>query len=160
MELSQNTFINGIHSYVETLNFEQLKWKLSESDEAEMTKEECALAEQEYRRYLTLKLLYPKDSLVPNKLVDKFWHAHILDTRSYRNDCDSVFGFYLDHFPYFGIYGKDDHQNLEAAFEKTKASYERHFGQYPGQLANASRCEGHACHAPSTCACRTPGACK
>ena len=160
MEASINTSANGIHSYVNTLNFDKLKWKLCESSEAEMTKEECALAEQEYRRYLTLKLLHPKDILVPNKLVDKFWHAHILDTRSYREDCDSVFGFYLDHFPYFGIYGKDDNENLEAAFENTKANYERHFGQYPSQLANATRCSGHACHAPSTCACRTPGACK
>ncbi|WP_017221309.1 glycine-rich domain-containing protein [Moritella dasanensis] len=160
MEASINTSANGIHSYVNTLNFDKLKWKLCESSEAEMTKEECALAEQEYRRYLTLKLLHPKDILVPNKLVDKFWHAHILDTRSYRDDCDSVFGFYLDHFPYFGIYGKDDNENLESAFTNTKANYERHFGQYPSQLANATRCSGHACHAPSTCACRTPGACK
>lgn len=160
MKPSINPTESGIHAYVHTLNFDKLKWKLCESNEAEMSKEECELAEQEYRRYLTLKLLHPKETLVPNKLVDKFWHAHILDTRSYRDDCDSVFGFYLDHFPYFGIYGSDDNANLELEFEKTKTKYEQHFGKYPTDLNNLSRCENHPCHVPSTCACRGPGTCK
>ena len=40
---------------------------------------------------------------VPCKLVDELWHAHILDTRAYRDDCYRIFGFFYDHYPYFGL---------------------------------------------------------
>jgi len=156
----KDIYQGGIHPDVAALSFDAIKWKLSESSEAHMTTERCALAEQEYRRFLTLKKLYPQTELVPNKLVDEFWHAHILDTKAYHQDCNHVFGYFLHHFPYFGIYGDDDYQNLISSFEQTKNLYIRHFGNYPEQLSDASRCADHACHAPSTCACRTPGACK
>ncbi|APX93774.1 hypothetical protein BWR19_12955 [Halomonas sp. 1513] len=160
MALAQEIYNHGLHPSVEGLNFDRIKWKLCESGEAKMTKEECDLAEQEYRRYLTLKKLYPGVELVPNKLLDEFWHAHILDTVAYHADCDAVFGFYLHHFPYFGIYGEEDYQNLVSAFDKTKELYELHFGEYPERLDNAARCEDHPCHVPSECACRAPGTCK
>lgn len=150
----------GIHPKVAAINFERLSWKLSQSSEAKMSTEDCTLAEREYRRFLTLKVMYPKMELVPNKLLDEYWHAHILDTAAYRKDCDAVFGYFLDHFPYFGIYGQDDRNNLEQAFHRTVALYEQHFGPYPLKQLHASRCEGHACHAPTECACRVEGACK
>ena len=160
MELAKEIYQGGIHPLVEAIDFTRLKWKLSESEEAKMGKEECDLAEREYKRYLTLKKLYPSIELVPNKLLDEFWHAHILDTVAYHKDCDSVFGCYLHHFPYFGIYGEDDYQNLVSAFNETKKLYEQHFGPYPEKLDDAARCEDHPCHAPSSCACRAPGTCK
>lgn len=160
MELAREIYKHGLHPMVEALNFDRLKWKLSESAEAKMTKDECELAEREYRRYLTLKKLYPGVELVPNKMLDEFWHAHILDTVAYHADCESVFGFYVHHFPYFGIYGDDDYQNLVTAFEKTKSLYELHFGEYPEELNSAARCEDHPCHVPSSCVCRAPGTCK
>jgi len=153
-------YINGLHPLVEALNFDRLKWKLCESGEAKMSKEECSLAEREYRRYLTLKVLYPQTELVPSKPADEFWHAHILDTAAYQQDCDTVFGYFLHHFPYFGIFGDEDYQNLVSAFSHTKGLYEQHFGKYPEKVDSAARCADHACHAPSSCACRTPGACK
>jgi len=160
MKLAREIYKHGLHPSVESLDFERLKWKLCESGEAKMTKEECELAEQEYKRYLTLKKLYPGVELAPNKLLDEFWHAHILDTVSYHADCDAVFGYFLHHFPYFGIYGEDDYQNLVSAFDKTVELYEIHFGKYPEKLNNAARCQDHPCHVPSTCACRAPGTCK
>ena len=160
MSAVKQIFQNGLHPQVESLNFDRINWKLSQSSEAKMTKHECDLAEKEYRRYLTLKKLYPKEALVPNKILDEFWHAHILDTVAYHEDCNNVFGYYLHHFPYFGIYGEDDYNNLISEFNKTKKLYELHFGEYPKELDVASRCEDHACHAPSTCACRSPGTCK
>lgn len=149
-----------IHPKVASLKFDQLIWKLTESSEAKLTKEDCSLAEREYRRFLSLKLFYPKEELVPNKLLDEFWHSHILDTESYRRDCDSVFGHFLDHFPYFGIYGEEDESKLEETFQKTVSLYERHFGKYPMNQLHAARCEGHDCHVTSSCACRSPGTCK
>lgn len=151
---------------VATLNFEKLKWKLTKSSESTWNEGLCNFAETEYRKLLSLKKWYPKLSFVPSKLVDKFWHEHILDTQSYAEDCQKVFGYFIHHYPYFGIYGDKDQKNLQQAFEDTIVLYEKHFGAFPTESLlgsnslDASRCEGHACHAPTSCACRTPGACK
>lgn len=146
---------------VAELNFERLKFKYTESSESEMSEEEWNRAELEYRRFMSLKVLYPNQALVPSKIVDAVWHVHILDTRAYRQDCETVFGRFIDHYPYFGIYGKDDYQTLVDSFAETVATYEKHYGPYPNKAAmNAARCEDHACHVPSSCACRVEGACK
>lgn len=170
-----------LDSAVAALDFERLKWKLSRSSEAKMSPEKCDLAEREYRRFLTLKAAFPGVSLVPSKLADEFWHAHILDTAAYARDCEKVFGGFLHHFPYFGIYGEDDKRNLDAAFAETVALYQSVFGESPPKFSGANcseddprcggeaevrakseaaRCQGHSCHAPSSCACRSPGSCK
>jgi len=151
----------GLELNVSMLNFDRLKYKYTESSEAEMSAEEWDFAEQEYRRFLSLKAFYPSVSLVPTKTIDRIWHAHILDTRAYREDCQKVFGQFIDHYPYFGIYGEDDYRDLQDAFERTVALYERHFGKLPeGDGSKAMRCADHACHVPTSCACRVPGACK
>lgn len=165
-ETSELHSTNEINPLVMALNFKKLKWKLTKSSEATWSTFLCDFAELEYKKFLTLKMLYPKVSLVPSKLVDKFWHEHILDTKSYATDCDKLFGHFIHHYPYFGIYGGEDQQALQASFESTIELYETHFGKYPtdelyGTNGNeAARCEDHACHVPSSCACRTPGACK
>ena len=153
---------NGLDINVNRLDFKRLKHKYTESSEAEMGSAEWDIAELEYRRFLTLKRFYPSVALVPSKTVDAIWHAHILDTRAYREDCNQVFGRFIDHYPYFGIYGQDDYQELKNSFAQTVALYEKHFGEYPGGSgeAQAMRCKDHSCHVPTTCACRVEGACK
>jgi hypothetical protein len=165
--VSINEYIDDqIHPLVKQLNFDKLKWKLSKSAEASWSESLCDYAEAEYSKFLSLKKLYPKVALVPSKLVDKFWHEHILDTEAYENDCIKVFGYFIHHYPYFGIYGEKDQTNLQNAFNETLALYETHFGTFPtsvlfGKDANdASRCGEHACHVSSDCACRVSGACK
>ena len=154
-----------LHPKVKSLDFSCLRYKytaMTSTNDAEMSEQEWDRGEKEYRRFLSLKVIYPGISLVPSKLVDKIWHAHILDTRAYREDCQQVFGRFIDHFPYFGIYGKEDYKNLQNTFAKTRSLYEQHFGAYPSSspLVNmASRCEDHACHVPGDCACRVAGAC-
>ncbi|MDH2373890.1 glycine-rich domain-containing protein-like [Cobetia sp. 3AK] len=155
---------HGLDINVSRLDLARLKHKYTASSEAEMSVEAWDKAEREYRRFLSLKAFYPAVSLVPSKEVDTLWHAHILDTRAYREDCHQVFGRFIDHYPYFGIYGEDDYQQLKDAFAQTVALYEKHFGAYPGggTESQAMRCGGdHKCHVPSACACRGgPGACK
>lgn len=172
--------LNNISPEVAKLDFKGLKWKLSESSEAEMSPETCDLAEREYRRFLTLKARYPHAILVPSKLMDKFWHAHILDTAAYARDCENLFGRFMHHFPYFGIYGEDDKKDLDDSFAKTDALYQSEFGESMSeagasncseddpkcdtigkcippenrQLLKAARCSGKACHAPTSCRCR------
>ncbi|GED44037.1 glycine-rich domain-containing protein [Cobetia marina] len=155
---------HGLDINVSRLDLARLKHKYTASSEAEMSVEAWDKAEREYRRFLSLKAFYPAVSLVPSKEVDALWHAHILDTRAYREDCHQVFGRFIDHYPYFGIYGEDDYQQLKDAFAQTVALYDKHFGAYPGggTESQAMRCGGdHKCHVPSACACRGgPGACK
>lgn len=152
--------VESLHPLVAAIDFERLKYKNTVSREAEMTADEWDRAQLEYQRFLSLKMLYPQAVLVPSKQVDAIWHAHILDTRAYRMDCERLFGRFIDHYPYFGIYGDDDYQALQDAFENTCTLYQRHFGKLPHDMEEqAARCANHACHVPSTCACRVPGAC-
>lgn len=163
-----NDYIDDqVHPLVKLLDFDKLKWKLTKSSEASWSFDLCEFAEAEYCKFLTLKKLFPKVALVPSKLVDKFWHEHILDTKAYAEDCNKVFGRFIHHFPYFGIYGEDDQYSLQTSFDETIKLYEGQFGKFPTsalfgkESVLAARCdEDHACHVPSSCACRTPGACK
>lgn len=38
-------------------------------------------------------------TLRPDPLTDKAWHAHVLHTKRYRDDCMRVLWFYLEHVP-------------------------------------------------------------
>src|SRR2546429_3743294 len=72
------------------------------------TDEVLAQTEADYRRLLVLNLLYPTETFVLNKILDDYWHHHILDTHKYAEDCQLIFGYFLHHDPYFGINGEDD----------------------------------------------------
>ncbi|MDE0306889.1 MAG: hypothetical protein OXI87_18715 [Albidovulum sp.] len=82
----------------------------------------------EYQRYLLLCQENSQEPLVPSSFVDDFWHLHILDTIKYADDCNRIFGEFLHHFPYFGMRGKGDEQNLANAWTKTLLLYESRFG--------------------------------
>ena len=144
-----------INPLVASLGFERLKWKLSQSSEAIMSPETADLAEREYRRFLTLKIEFPDAVMVPTDLMDKFWHAHILDTIAYARDCKRLFGDFVHHCPYFGEYGDDDKSMMEDAFALTKTLYERFFGESPPETeALPARCRSKPCHVPTGCRCR------
>ncbi len=84
-------------------------------------------AEQEYRRFLYLVGQFQDDAIVPTKAVDIFWHYHILDTGKYAEDCTQVFGYFLHHFPYFGMRGEEDAIQLARSFDLTCALYTSEF---------------------------------
>lgn len=148
----------GILPEIQQLNFEKIKHKMGHRDSLGWPLEQIERAENEYKRYLTLIKLNFRKRLVPSKLMDEFWHMHILDTKAYREDCHKVFGDFIDHYPYFGINGEEDKNKLLSEFEQTKNIYKRQFKEEMGD-AYASRCEDHPCHVPSECACRVAGAC-
>lgn len=118
----------GILPEILKLNLDRIKWKLSEPDEGRgWSQELCDHAEMEYKKYLTMLKLFPELDIVPNKIMDKFWHQHILDTRAYAKDCNAVFGRFVHHYPYFGMYGEEDRQELISAFERTREIYKSLF---------------------------------
>ena len=65
------------------------------------TSEKTDQVELEYRRFLfALTRKRPEVTISPpTPDVDEFWHQHILDTRKYRDDCEKIFGHYMDHTP-------------------------------------------------------------
>ncbi len=155
----KTTFLtNNLSIEIQSLDLNRIKWKLMDSNE-DWTQELCDFAEVEYKKYLTLVKLFPEQDIVPNKIMDKFWHQHILDTKAYAEDCNKIFGYFVHHYPYFGMYGEKDKENLYNAFEKTKVLYKTIF-ETEMQDFDAARCKDHACHKPSSCGCRTPEACK
>ena len=110
------------------LDLGPIKVKLMDREEGEgWTREFAERMELEYKRFLALRAKYPHEPLAPGKDVDRFWHAHILDTQKYVEDCERVFGHYLHHFPYFGMRGAEDAAAWAAAGERTRALYAAEF---------------------------------
>lgn len=96
--------------------------------------------EKFYKMFLKLHVLTDRNDIVPTKTIDEMWHAHILDTRKYHEDCQTIFGHYLHHFPYFGLRGEQDAKNLKAAFAKSEDLFMRFFGTSHSDLS--SLCDG------------------
>lgn len=59
------------------------------------------LSEGEFalKQYYAVALLDPLNEHAVSKLVDPFWHVHILFTKEYMNFCNSIFGGYIHHTP-------------------------------------------------------------
>ncbi len=98
---------------------------------------DLARAELLYRQFLTLKARYPATQMVPPKLVDEVWHAHITFTRQYFLDCDLLFGEYLHHSP--------DLADSVSSFEQvTLPAYQAEFGVNLKAygIASAASCAG------------------
>lgn len=90
--------------------------------------EQVTQAIEQYRLFLILNYLYPDKIIVPSQTIDRVWHFHILDTEKYREDCDTLFGQFMQHYPYLGMKDESDRQSLEGAFNDTQALWVKHFG--------------------------------
>lgn len=115
---------------LECIDLTMVRKKLADPEEGKgWSAAELDLAEREYRRFLALHLIYPGMAVVPCGFVDEVWHAHILDTQAYGPDCEAAFGFFLHHFPYFGMRGDQDAADLRSAYDETLERYEEAFGE-------------------------------
>jgi hypothetical protein len=138
----------------ELLDLSNVRMKLADTDEGPgLDAHRINLMEAEYRKFLALQLMHPTAEIVPCKIVDEMWHRHILDTAAYREDCDAIFGQFLDHFPYFGMRGEADAQALNDAYADTLDRYDAAFGEPPADTwisADAAKCGRTACK-PQKC---------
>lgn len=115
---------------IQSLDLDPIKLKLMDAEEGQgWSREYAEQMEVAYKRFLTLLVRFPDETIAPTKDVDKFWHGHILDTMKYAEDCENVFGYFLHHFPYFGMRGEQDAADLRAASERMHEIYEREFGE-------------------------------
>lgn len=131
-------------SRVANLDFGMLKNKLGQ--EKGWSSEYQDEVEELYRRFLALNVLYPDRKVCPTGPIDEFWHAHILDTIAYKQDCDYLFGYYLEHFPYFGLRGPEDFAALQTAFDDSRTLFISHFGIDPcGGETQARGCSPQRC---------------
>jgi len=130
------------------LDFSMIRMKLSDVNEGMgWSTEKLDFVEDRYRKFLTLNLLYPDLDIVPTSDIDTFWHAHILDTEKYQEDCSRVFGRMLHHFPYFGMRSERDAQDLKDAFEETGRLWVVNFSEaYSVDDENPEKCKK-----PSSC---------
>jgi len=113
---------------VSKIDLTPINKKLQYENPALWTRMTVGEAEAAYRRFLALNLMFPSTTFAVNRIVDEYWHQHILDTRKYAADCEMVFGHFLHHYPYFGTEGEEDRrQNLEA-FGVTRRLWEEVFG--------------------------------
>src|SRR5688572_12361359 len=114
---------------IQVLDLDPIKLKLMDAEEGQgWTREYADRMEVAYKRYLTLLVKFPQETVAPTKDVDKFWHGHILDTMKYAEDCERVFGYFLHHFPYFGMRGEEDAANLRRAAERMRSLDDQEFG--------------------------------
>jgi|SRR5919202_361177 hypothetical protein len=85
------------------------------------TRQRVFRAIRHYKTFLLVSYLYPEISLVPTQDIDCLWHCHILHTRKYRQDCEMLFGYFIDHEPNSEPWGEANQQTLDDAFVQTQA---------------------------------------
>lgn len=130
MENRSSKPVAQIVAGIQALDLDPIKVKLMDAEEGQgWTREYADAMEVAYKRFLTLLVKYPETTVAPSKEIDKFWHAHILDTLKYAEDCQQVFGYFLHHFPYFGLRGEADAAQLAQAGEAMERLYREEFGE-------------------------------
>ena len=132
-------------SAIDELDLGPIKVKMKEENvgKENWTYEELEKVEDQYRAFLALHKRHPDKALVPTKLIDGFWHQHMLDSRKYFEDCDNCFGQYLHHFPYFGMRGDEDKQNLISSANETAELFASEFPNLESPYTTIS--EGAVC---------------
>jgi len=132
--MSRKTKIHGLENtavYEKVCNIDLtlIHSRLMDNNEGGLgwSKEMCEKIEEQYKAFMFLCYSYPDKPIVPTHEIDEMWHAHILDTRKYANDCENTIGYFLHHFPYFGRRGEEDNQNWKESFFDTKTLFRDHF---------------------------------
>lgn len=125
---SQRNF-DEVRGAIEEFDLEPIKVKLMDPEEGlGWSRDRAEAVERLYRGFLFLSFKYQDRPLTPSWDIDDFWHFHILDTMKYAEDCDRIFGFFLHHFPYFGMRGEEDAANLVVTAEETRRLFHEEFG--------------------------------
>jgi hypothetical protein len=127
-----NKPIAEVVAAIDALDLEPIKFKVTcKEDGYGWSSEYADQMEVAYKRYLILLAKYPEATFSPTRDIDQFWHAHILDTSKYAQDCESTFGYFLHHFPYLGLRGEEDSAVNDAAGRSFEEAYAREFGESP-----------------------------
>jgi Glycine-rich domain-containing protein-like len=153
--------VEQVVAAIQSLDLEPIKFKLMDPDEGQgWSREYVERMAVAYKRFLTLLVTHPEATVAPTKDIDKFWHGHILDTMKYAEDCERVFGYFLHHFPYFGMRGEEDAAALADAGQEMHRLYREEFGEeMPRSEASPSYCFAAQVAAPAYCFASKPSYC-
>jgi hypothetical protein len=123
------------HASIDQLNLDRIIAKaVHPLSEMTWSAGEAVEISELYRVFLFLCYRYPEKTIVPPREVDEFWHLHILDTRQYHSDCETIFGGYLHHFPYSGLQSGPEIERLEReALNETLELVRHHFPEVMGE---------------------------
>ena len=123
-----NSDLEVVLSNIEKIDFSKINRKLQHDEPKRWSDGVLKVTERSYRQFLALNVLYASETLAVNRLIDDYWHAHILDTKKYAEDCDTIFGKMLHHYPYFGLPGEPDEGENVQAFAVTREIWRDAFG--------------------------------
>lgn len=90
-------------------------WKMQEAEEAV----------RKYKNFLKLKVIHKQLAGVPTYEIDEVWHAHILHTKQYIEDCSQIFGHYMHHAPASPT--GEDSEEMEQLYQNMARLYEETF---------------------------------
>jgi len=82
----------------------------------------------------------------PSEMIDKAWHAHILNTPMYFKFSDDIFGKYLHHKPGFGS-TEAERKVFKNQYQQTLDAYTKLFGAPPAEYwpvrsGDCATCDG------------------
>ncbi|MFA7285789.1 MAG: hypothetical protein WC011_03000 [Candidatus Paceibacterota bacterium] len=134
IEKSLNAFSHhGVNSKEDVNLYKKiLDWDLSRQntwliERAGYSKEIADKMEEEYRKFLFLKIKYPSLRCPMSKKVDDMWHAHVLSTRNYHDFCNKVAGgVFLHHVP--TISEDENYALMPDYLDNTILLHAKHFG--------------------------------
>jgi hypothetical protein len=99
------------------------------------------------RCFLKLCAWYPGRDIVPSRQIDETWRARILDTGRYAAGSQQALGYFLHHFPCFGLRGDADAAAWQAACARSRELFRAHFGiSLPGEAGEACHNGGSDCN--------------
>ena len=97
------------------------------------SEEHAAKMEDEYRKFLFLRIMHPDQPLPMSQEVDDYWHAHVMSTRNYQRFIDECAnGQFIHHRPTVS-----DEENMALMFAYINGTIERyrqHFGEPPAEF--------------------------
>lgn len=97
----------NVDTDIADLNLECVSYKVLRDEGWSLDRVERV--EREYRAFLQIiRDGQGRDDIGPTKEIDIMWHHHLLDTEKYARDSWALFGFFLHHYPYSGIFGEAD----------------------------------------------------
>jgi hypothetical protein len=95
---------------------------------ANMHVEEIRYFVNRYENFWELCKNNPEVILAPTKDIDEVWHTHMLRPVNYISDCNSFFGYVLDHD---GYSGREDESNedLEIGYKNLERLWLDRYGE-------------------------------
>lgn len=130
MEIRKTLSLDEAKNYIDQIDFSMIVDKVVST--TGWKRRHVEKLRDYYKNFLFLKKKYPDTDvkIPPTDEIDELWHAHILDTHKYFEDCNAIFGEYLHHYPYLGRDGKSNLADVENSFKNMQELHKKEFGDY------------------------------